>query len=109
MHSSAIKLVVDRVADILRSNDPFLVDHKTVEACNEVLEFLTLRSQRKPIFACSIWHYLLDHGYQIGNCSKHDAFAAQFNETLVTITPEKRAMLRKISDRLFVKSSPLLA
>lgn len=107
MHSSVIKQVVDRVSEILGTNDPFLLDHRTLAMCNDVLLLLVKQANRSPMFACSIWHYLLDHQYQIGNCRDHGAFVTKFKETLATITPEKRAMLRKISDKLFVRANPI--
>lgn len=109
MHSSAIKLAVDQVLDILDCEDPFLVDHRTVDKCNSLLAFLATQAAKSPTFACAIWHYLLDHGYQIGNCAEHDAFEKKFHGTLTSITPEKRIVLRRISDKLFVKQNQIQA
>jgi hypothetical protein len=109
MHSSVIKQVVDRVSEVIRTDDPFLVDHRTTAMCNDVLVLLTKQAGRSPMFACSIWHYLLDHQYQIGNCADHGSFVTKFKDTLATITPEKRVMLRRISDKLFVRANQLQA
>lgn len=109
MHSSVIKLVVDRVSEILNCNDPFLGDTRTKELCNELLQFMAGQCGKSPMFACAIWHYLLDHDYQIGNLDRHSEFVEKFRNTLESITPEKRVMLRKISDKLFVKSNQIQA
>lgn len=105
MHSSVIKLVVDQVSDILASDDPFLSNPNTMRKCNDLLQFLANQAAKSPTFACAIWHYLLDHGYQIGNCCRHEEFAEKFSKTLETITPDKRSMLRKISDKMFAATA----